>query len=87
MAAHMAQLKFGNAAITEEFAASMNALGAPLPWDWTDGGLLDANGRLIAEFYASKDPDKNLRIVSNVVVAMNTCGGFKAQIVSEELSE
>ena len=83
----MAQLKFGNAAITEEFAASMKALGAPLPWDWTDGGLIDADGHIIASFHASPDPDKNLRIVSNVVVAMNTCGGFKAHIASEELSE
>lgn len=83
----MAQLKFGNAALTEEFAASMKALGAPLPWDWMDGGLIDADGRLIAELYASRDPDKNLRIVSNVVIAMNTCGGFKAQIASDELSE
>lgn len=83
----MAQLKFANPAVTQEFAASMEKLGAPLPWDWTDGGLTDANGRLIAEFYASKDPDKNLSIVSNVVIAINTCGGYKAQITSDELSE
>ena len=81
----MAQLKFDNPAVTEEFAASMQRLGAPLPWDWQDGGLTDANGRLIAEFYASKDPDKNLHIISNVVIAMNTCGGFKAKITSDEL--
>lgn len=83
----MAQLKFSNPAITDEFAASMEKLGAPLPWDWTDGGLTDANGRLIGELYASKDPDKNLRIVANVVLAMNTCGGFKAQINSDKLSD
>ncbi|OQW71681.1 MAG: hypothetical protein BVN33_14715 [Proteobacteria bacterium ST_bin13] len=81
----MPQLKFDNPAVTEEFAASMKRLGAPLPWDWHDGALLDANGRLIAEFYASKDPNRNLEITSRVVIAMNTCGGFKAKITGDEL--
>lgn len=50
----MAQLRFENPAITEEFDAALRALGAPLPWDWHDGALVDASGRLIAEFYASR---------------------------------
>lgn len=81
----MAQLKFENPAVTEEFAAAMKKLGAPLPWDWHDGGIIDADGMIIAEFRASRDPDKNLHIVSNVVVAVNTCGGFRAQITSSDL--
>lgn len=83
----MAQLKFSTPAITEEFDASLRKLGAPLPWDWQDGGVFDANGRLIGEFQASKDPDENLRVVSMVIIAMNTCGGYKAKITSDELSE
>lgn len=83
----MAQLKFGNAAVTEEFNAAMKSLGAPLPWDWQDGGVFDANGRLIGEFNASADPDKNLQVTSMVIIAMNTCGGYKASITSDELSD
>lgn len=83
----MAQLRFENPAITEEFDAALRALGAPLPWDWHDGALVDASGRLIAEFYASRDAAANLRIVSMVVIAMNTCGGYRAQITSDELSD
>lgn len=82
----MRQLKFGNPAITEEFAASMARLGHPLPWDCQDGGIFDANSLLIGEV-RGRDAESTLRLAAKIIIAMNTCGGFKAQITSDELAD
>lgn len=56
---------------------------APLPWrehKFRRGIIVDAKGEAVC-YVDGSDPDWR-NITSMIVVAVNTCGGFKAEIVA-----
>lgn len=79
----MAELRVEDARLTSDFAAVLAAQGAPAPWDTEDdnpGVLLTANGECVLTIDADRNlPDEVVSaIASAVIVAVNTCAGFKA---------
>ncbi len=82
-----AELRITNPRITSDFAAALERLGHPLPWSFSQdpddvGVITDANGKavLTVDQWRGRSDEDVLRIVGNILVAMNTCGGFKMQI-------
>ncbi len=67
--------------ISEQFVAMAKACGAPLPWEECDGGVCDADGDIVLEI-RMPDPEMTLRIAALVVLAVNTCGSFRAVATS-----
>lgn len=58
----------------------MQEAEAPLPWNLSDDGesLIDASGHEVI-LPAGHDGDWGVRVLSLVLVCVNTCGGFKAE--------
>jgi len=73
----MADLRVEDIRISEQFLAMAKACDAPLPWEECDGGVCDADGNIVLEV-TMPDPEMTLRIASLIVLAVNTCGSFKA---------
>ena len=77
-------LRVENPKTTEGFAAEAQSLKHPLPWDFSKedaGTIVDANGDpvLVVDYDRERHDHDVLRIVGLVLVAVNTCGGFKCQ--------
>ena len=55
-------------------------LEAPLPWNLSEDGesIIDASGHEVI-LPAGHDGEWGVRMLSLVLVCVNTCGGFKAQ--------
>lgn len=75
----MTDLRFQEPATTEEFCRWLSAMQAPLPWrEGADpGDLLDANGEQVAIVALSRDPLTAAEVGRAILVAVNTCGGFR----------
>ena len=73
----MADLRIDNIRSTDPFVAMAKACDAPLPWEECDGGVCDANGNIVLEV-SMPDPEMTLRVASLIVLAVNTCGSFRA---------
>lgn len=73
----MAMLRVDDIRISEQFVAVAKECKAPLPWEEADGGVCDANGDLVLEV-KMETPQQTLRVASLIVLAVNTCGSFKA---------
>lgn len=72
-----ADLRVSDVKISQQFIDKMSALDAPLPWD-TDGfgEVIDANGEGVC--LVSGSAPFNEQIALMIVVAVNTCGSFRA---------
>lgn len=59
-------------------------LEAPLPWNLSEDGesIIDASGHEVI-LPAGHDGEWGVRMLSLVLVCVNTCGGFKAQSPEE----
>jgi len=59
---------------------------APLPWDVGTGlerwSIVDANGDSVCCFDGSAPESKMLMVA--VIVAVNTCGGFRAEVAEKD---
>lgn len=80
----MAELRIENRATTDAYVAALAREGVKLPLDNspTDCGVIvDANGKGIITIDVNNElPDDQVeRIASWVILAVNTCGGFKAE--------
>lgn len=73
----MAVLKIDDVRISEQFVSMAKACEAPLPWEECDGGVCDADGNIVLEV-TMPNPEMALRVASLIVLAVNTCGSFKA---------
>jgi hypothetical protein len=72
----------------DDFAAKLASLGVPAPWELHDeelGVILAANkaGVLTVDTGTSPYPDIETTIALAVILAVNTCAGFKATIVED----
>lgn len=79
----MADLRIETPATTECFVAALASEGVKLPLDLSPndcGVIVDAGGRGVITIDVNNElPDDQVeRIASWIVLAVNTCGGFKA---------
>lgn len=79
----MGDLRFERPETTEQFAALMAAAGARLPFtsDPSELGVIrdaDGNDVLTVDVNNERSDEEVAQIVAWVLVAVNTCGGFKA---------
>jgi hypothetical protein len=80
----MADLRVENPATTEAYVAGLAAVGVKLPLNLSvndTGVITDADGRGIITIDVNNEmPDEQVEIIALwIVVAVNTCGGFKAE--------
>lgn len=80
----MADLHIENLRTTEQFAALLAALDVRLPLflhEEAVGVVLDADMRdvLVIDVNGERDDDQATQIASWIVLAVNTCGGFRAE--------
>ena len=80
----MSYLRFDNPETTEDFVALVPA-STPLPWsigpDESDFVIVDANGHAVCDcHYYFKDGRDTQRLLAAIVLAVNTCAGFKASV-------
>ena len=83
----MSKIEFENPDTTEQFKAMMDKLSAPLPWsEDAEGSVSDANGKWVLQIDPNDERDYSEveTIASYAVLAINTCGGFKAERTSEK---
>jgi hypothetical protein len=74
-------LRVENPHLTDDFQRLANAIQSPLPWtsdDQEPGVLRDANGDLLLA--ACGSPAEAKVICALIMLAVNTCGGFKAEV-------
>ena len=70
-----ADLRISNPKISADFIAALNKAEAPLPWEVNDiRQVIDANGYLVCDC----DGPHGQLIAEMIVVAVNTCGSFRA---------
>lgn len=84
----MADLRFELPETTAAFVALMAAQGVRLPVSLSRddlGAILDADGRDVCtvDVNGERPDDQVLAIASWIEVALNTCGGFKAEALSD----
>jgi len=80
----MADLRIENPATTEQFVALLAAQNVCLPLDHAAGDVgvvVDADGNtvFVVDVNNDRDDDEVFRIAAWIVLAVNTCGGFKAE--------
>lgn len=72
------RLKVSDVRLSDQFAKMAKACKAPLPWNVDDlGHVHDARGLVIMDLYLGGAQDA-LDCAHLIVLAVNTCGGFKA---------
>lgn len=70
-----ADLRVENVRISADFVEALNKLEAPLPWETNDiRQIIDADGSLVCDV----DGPHGQAIAEMIVVAVNTCGSFRA---------
>ena len=74
---------------SEKFCAHLEMLGSPAPWRLCGeevGVILDANGAAVLTVDANNErKDEAVRLICLLIVlAVNTCAGFKAKNVRPE---
>lgn len=75
-----ADLRVGNVKISSQFIEALNDLQAPLPWDFNEFGfVIDANHQMICNCH-------DMEIASMIVLAVNTCGSFRATTREEGIA-
>ena len=68
-------LRVSDVRISADFIEALNKAEAPLPWDVNDiRQVIDANGYLVCDV----DGPHGQQIAEMIVVAVNTCGSFRA---------
>lgn len=73
-----ADLRISDTRTSRQFIDSLNVLGAPLPWGSNDDGeVYDADGDIVCDV---SDFITNgwASVAALIVLAVNTCGSFKA---------
>ena len=80
----MADLRVDSTDTTETYVATLSREGVTLPLSHSAGDcgvIVDANGRGIITVDVNNElPDDQVeRIASWIILAVNTCGGFKAE--------
>ena len=58
---------------TEQFVKWCAEAGHPLPWDVDEGEILDLFAHQVADLW-------NADLALLIVLAVNTCGGFQAEL-------
>lgn len=81
----MADLRFEKPTTTEGYVALLADLGIMLPLDLCDehsGSVIDAAGDeiLVADPNSELGDDHARDIALAIILAVNTCGGFKAEV-------
>lgn len=73
-----ADLRISNPARCKQFIERLNVLGAPLPWGSNElGQVYDADGDVVCD--VSEHITNGWESVAEMIVlAVNTCGSFKA---------
>jgi hypothetical protein len=71
-----ADLRVSDVKVSQQFIDKMKALDAPLPWQSDGNEVLDANGEGVCRVQGS--PGYATEIAMMIVVALNTCGSFRA---------
>lgn len=72
------RLEVSDVRLSTEFAKMAKACKAPLPWDVDDNGRVhDARGLVIMDLHIAGQLDR-IACAHLIVLAVNTCGGFKA---------
>lgn len=79
----MAELRIENPGTTEAFAAALAAVDVKLPVGPSPddlGSVLDADGREVLVIDVNREkPDAQVEVIRLwIVLAVNTCGGFRA---------
>jgi hypothetical protein len=77
----MARLAVESVRLTDEFAALCGAHDSPVPWSTqphSPGAVFDALGFCILTVDTDMNQDGQRALADIVVLAVNTCGGFKA---------
>lgn len=71
-----ADLRVSDVRISAQFVEALNKLKAPLPWEAHDhvAQVIDADGYVVCEV----DGPHGQAIAEMIVVAVNTCGSFRA---------
>jgi len=70
-----ADLRIDDVKISADFIEALNSLEAPLPWETNDiRQIIDAAGYLVCYV----DGPHGQRIAEMIVLAVNTCGSFRA---------
>jgi len=82
----MADLRLENPATTEAYRQAMADLSVTLPLDLHEydlGVIVDAEGRdIITVDVNNERPDREVDLICHrIILAVNTCGGFRAEIV------
>jgi len=68
-------LRVDDVKISADFIKALNKAKAPLPWDVNDiRQVIDADGYLVCDV----DGPHGQEIAEMIVVAVNTCGSFRA---------
>lgn len=58
---------------------SLLKMRAPLPWEVVEYAcIIDANGHTVARMEIGLGDDEAVQIAHMIVLAVNTCGGYKA---------
>lgn len=72
------RLEVKDVRLSSEFAKMAKACKAPLPWDVDDRGRVhDARGLILFDLDIAGERDRR-DAAHLIVLAVNTCGGFKA---------
>jgi hypothetical protein len=70
-----ADLRVSDVKISAQFVEALNKLKAPLPWETNDvRQIIDADGFLVCDV----DGPHGQEIAEMIVLAVNTCGSFRA---------
>lgn len=73
-----ADLRVTNVKTCQQFIERLNVLGAPLPWGSNDAGeVYDADGDIVCDV-SDFITNGQASIAEMIVVAVNTCGSFRA---------
>lgn len=70
-------LRVSDVKISADFVEALNKAEAPLPWDVNDlRQVIDADGYIVCD--VDVDGPQGRAIAEMIVVAVNTCGSFRA---------
>lgn len=79
----MATLRVESVKLTEDYAASLAAIGFPAPWELDDeepGNIHAASGAYICTVDTSRNLEDHqvIEAATAIIIAVNTCAGFRA---------
>lgn len=84
----MTDLRIDSPQTTEAFVDLLSALNVRMPLALDDeniGAVIDADGRdvLTVDVNSDRKDEEVVQIAAFIVVAVNTCGGFRAELAAD----